>query len=196
MSEHLEARLNGSLRQGIDLVQARTVAWEVYAAAWNLSDALPREVVEARAEQHARFTEVLMDQFSVWNDAEALDAARVYIQQALGSPFQASFLCPGSDWADREVLTYLAKWKSMVPAHVTEGLQMMRLGRTEPPYSEGWHGIIDSYAGSALADMIGPLSSDIAPTRHRVVLLIPFPDASSYYSSSTGRPKYPRLIVR
>jgi hypothetical protein len=128
--------------------------------------------------------------------AEALDAARVYIQQALGSPFQASFLCPGSDWADREVLTYLAKWKSMVPAHVTEGLQMMRLGRTEPPYSEAWHGIIDSYAGSALADMIGPLSSDIAPTRHRVVPLIPFPDASSYYSSSTGRPKYPRLIVR
>ena len=196
MSEHLEARLNGSLRQGIDRVQARTVAWEVYAAAWNLSDALPREVVEARAEQQARFTEVLMDQFSVWNDAEALDAARVYIQRALGSPFQASFLCPGSDWADREVLTYLAKWKSMVPAHVTEGLQMMRLGRTEPPYSEAWHGIIDSYAGSALADMIGPLSSDIAPTRHRVVPLIPFPDASSYYSSSTGRPKYPRLIVR
>ncbi|MFN9125945.1 MAG: hypothetical protein ACK5WD_08965, partial [bacterium] len=42
ISEHLEARLNGSLRQGIDRVQARTVAWEVYAAAWNLSDALPR----------------------------------------------------------------------------------------------------------------------------------------------------------
>ena len=196
ISEHLEARLNGSLRQGIDLVQARTVAWEVYAAAWNLSDALPREVVEARAAQQARFTEVLMDQFSVWNDAEALDAARVYIKQALGSPFQASFLCPGSDWADREVLTNLAEWKSMIPGHVTEGLQMMRLGRTEPPYSEAWHQIIASYAGSALADMIGPLSSDIAPTRLRVVPLIPFPDASSYYSSSSGRPKYPRLIVR
>ena len=137
-----------------------------------------------------------MDQFSVWNDAEALDAARVYIKQALGSPFQASFLCPGSDWADREVLTNLAEWKSMIPGHVTEGLQMMRLGRTEPPYSEAWHQIIASYAGSALADMIGPLSSDIAPTRLRVVPLIPFPDASSYYSSSSGRPKYPRLIVR
>jgi hypothetical protein len=196
ISDHLEARLSGTLRQGIDLVQARTVAWEVYAAAWNLSDALPREVVEARAAQQARFTEVLMDQFSVWNDAEALDAARVYIKQALGSPFQASFLCPGSDWADREVLTYLAEWKSMIPGHVTEGLQMMRLGRTEPPYSEAWHQIIASYAGSALADMIGPLSSDIAPTRLRVVPLIPFPDASSYYSSSSGRPKYPRLIVR
>jgi len=48
-----------------------------------------------------------------------------------------------------------------------------------------------------LADMFGPLSSDISTRpRHRVVPLIPFPDASSYFSSSTGQPSFPRLIVR
>ncbi len=189
ISEHLEARLNGSLRQGIDRVQARTVAWEVYAAAWNLSDALPREVVEARAAQQARFEAVLREPLALLRDAEAEEAVLAAIRSTVGSPFQAATLCPGGIMTEREVAQYLGEIKGRIRDSDVSRLQELK-------GSSFWQGRIDNYIGGMLADMLGPLSSDIAPSRHRVVPLIPFPDASSYYSSSTGRPTFPRLIVR
>ena len=189
ISEHLEARLNGSLRQGIDRVQARTVAWEVYAAAWNLSDALPREVVEAREAQQARFEAVLREPLALLRDAEAEEAVLAAIRSTVGSPFQAATLCPGGIMTEREVAQYLGEIKGRIRDSDVSRLQELK-------GSSFWQGRIDNYIGGMLADMLGPLSSDIAPSRHRVVPLIPFPDASSYYSSSTGRPTFPRLIVR
>ena len=189
ISEHLEARLNGSLRQGIDRVQARTVAWEVYAAAWNLSDALPREVVEARAAQQARFEAVLREPLALLRDAEAEEAVLAAIRSTVGSPFQAATLCPGGIMTEREVAQYLGEIKGRIRESDVSRLQ-------EAKGTSFWQGWVDYYTGGMLADMFGPLSSDIAPSRHRVVPLIPFPDASSYYSSSTGRPTFPRLIVR
>ena len=189
ISEHLEARLNGSLRQGIDRVQARTVAWEVYAAAWNLSDALPREVVEARAAQQARFEAVLREPLALLRDAEAEEAVMAAIRSTVGSPFQAATLCPGGIMTEREVAQYLGEIKGRIRDADVSRLQ-------EAKGTSFWQGWVDYYTGGMLADMFGPLSSDIAPSRHRVVPLIPFPDASSYYSSSTGRPTFPRLIVR
>ena len=189
ISEHLEARLNGSLRQGIDRVQARTVAWEVYAAAWNLSDALPREVVEAREAQQARFEAVLREPLALLRDAEAEEAVMAAIRSTVGSPFQAATLCPGGIMTEREVAQYLGEIKGRIRDADVSRLQ-------EAKGTSFWQGWVDYYTGGMLADMFGPLSSDIAPSRHRVVPLIPFPDASSYYSSSTGRPTFPRLIVR
>jgi hypothetical protein len=189
ISEHLEARLNGSLRQGIDRVQARTVAWEVYAAAWNLSDALPREVVEARAAQQARFEAVLREPLALLRDAEAEEAVLAAIRSTVGSPFQAATLCPGGIMTEREVAQYLGEIKGRIRDSDVSRLQELK-------GTSFWQGRIDNYIGGMLADMLGPLSSDIAPSRHRVVPLIPFSDASSYYSSSTGRTTFPRLIVR
>jgi hypothetical protein len=189
IADHLEARLNGSLRQGIDRVQARTVAWEVYAAAWNLSDALPREVTEARAAQQARFEAALGESLALLRDAESREAVLAAIRDTLRSPFQAAALCPSGVMTEREVSQYLGEIKSRIRESDVSGLR-------EAKGTSFWQGWVDYYTGGALADMLGPLASDIAPSRHRVVPLIPFPDASSYYSSSTGRPTFPRLIVR
>jgi hypothetical protein len=189
IADHLEARLNGSLRQGIDRVQARTVAWEVYAAAWNLSDALPREVTEARAAQQARFEAALGESLALLRDAESGEAVLAAIRDTLRSPFQAAALCPSGVMTEREVSQYLGEIKSRIRESDVSGLR-------EAKGTSFWQGWVDYYTGGALADMLGPLASDIAPSRHRVVPLIPFPDASSYYSSSTGRPTFPRLIVR
>lgn len=189
ISEHLEARLNGSLRQGIDRVQARTVAWEVYAAAWNLSDALPREVVEAREAQQARFEDTLREPLALLGDADAEAAVLASIRAALRSPFQAAALCPGGIMKEREVLQYLGEIAARIDAQYADQLRQVK-------GMSFWQDALDTHSGSMLADVLGPLSSDISRSRHRVVPLIPFPDASSYYSSSTGRPTFPRLIVR
>ena len=189
ISEHLEARLNGSLRQGIDRVQARTVAWEVYAAAWNLSDALPREVVEAREAQQARFEDTLREPLALLGDADAEAAVLASIRAALRSPFQAAALCPGGIMKEREVLQYLGEIAARIDAQYADQLRQVK-------GMSFWQDALDTHSGSMLADVLGPLSSDISRSRHRVVPLIPFPDASSYYSSSTGRTTFPRLIVR
>ena len=189
ISEHLEARLNGSLRQGIDLVQARTVAWEVYAAAWNLSDALPREVVEARAAQQARFESLLGEPLAVLQDPEFEGAVLEAIRGTFRSPFQAAALCPGGEMTEREVSRYLSEIRGRMQDSDVASVRAAK-------GTSFWHGWVDYYAGGMLADMLGPLASDIALARHRVVPLVPFPDASSCYSSSTGQPTFPRLIVR
>ena len=167
----------------------RTVVWEMYAAAWNLSDALPREVLEARAAQQARFEDTLRGVLAVLQDPEIEGAMLSAIRDRISSPFQAAALCPAEAMTEGEVLSGLAMWKSWIRSD--DGPRIRELKGT--PF---WRGNIDAYAHSMLAQMLGPLSSDIAPVRLRVVPLVPFPDASSYYSSSTGRPTFPRLIVR
>ena len=168
---------------------ARTVAWEVYAAAWNLSDALPREVTEARAAQQARFEAVLREPLAVLGDADAEAAVLASIRGALRSPFQAATLCPGGIMKEREVLQYLGEIAARIDAQYADQLRQVK-------GMSFWQEALDAHSGGMLADMLGPLSSDISRSRHRVVPLIPFPDAGSYYSASTARLAFPRLIVR
>ncbi len=191
ISEHLEARLNGSMRQGIDRVQARTVVWEMYAAAWNLSDALPREVLEARAAQQTRFEAALREPLALIGNDDAAEAVLAAIRLTVSSPFQPATLCPAGIHKEREALQYLGE----IAARISEDDRMSL--RQWSKGSPNWQNWVNYYVGGMLADMFGPLSSDISTRpRHRVVPLIPFPDASSYFSSSTGQPSFPRLIVR
>jgi hypothetical protein len=161
----------------------------VYAAAWNLSDALPREVVEARVAQHARFESLLREPLAALKDPELEGAVLAAIRGTLRSPFQAASLCPGGEMTEREVSQYLSEIRGRMQDSDVASVRAAK-------GTSFWHGWVDYYAGGMLADMLGPLASDIALARHRVVPLVPFPDASSYFSSSTIRLAYPRLIVR
>ena len=191
IAEHLAERLSGDARQGVDRVQARTVAWELYAAVWNLSDALPREVVDARNAQRAAFVSEARAALEKLGDPDSIDALVAELRATLDSPFQAALLCPGGASTEAEVLAYLREYADFIPAD--EAAAMQHRKQRNPA---AWSLYITTYAGGMIASMLGPMASDIHTSRLRVVPLIPFADCSTYYSSSLGRPRFPRLIVR
>jgi hypothetical protein len=213
---HLGGRFAPQARQGIDVVQARTAAWELFAAAWNLRGVLPEQVLEQRGQQRSAATDQLMNAYAGAIGRVSLPTLsedfRAAIEAELNSPFQACLMYPADPRSWAEIKTEIAAAAEYGAGEVENWfgyelttdpdnledpsfLQMRdytRADRVRRFNSNSSHQFMFHVIGSLMHHLDrGVARNSRAPRTNPF-----FADCNPYWSSRSGQPPLPRLTQR
>ena len=212
ITKHLAARFSAELKSGIDVVQARTAVWELFAAAWNMQGALPEQVRTEREAQRSELVSQFMDGFTVEFGKIPIpglaDQFRSTLRSEIDSPFQACLLYPADEVALREARRELANglehYAESVMFWFGQELQQDQ-GPDERAMAEYLRPIYTARFNQGLShqfmfEIVGAymyrLDRGVSPYARTPRANPFFGDADPYWSTGSDKPPLPRLTLR
>ena len=211
ITKHLAARFSAELKSGIDVVQARTAVWELFAAAWNMQGALPEQVRTEREAQRSELVSQFMDGFTVAFGKIPIpglaDQFRSTLRSEIDSPFQACLLYPADEVALREARTQLANSLEHYAESVMDFLgpelqedpdKNLVWWEYERPRRIAVLNQINSH--QFMFEIVGAymyrLDRGVSPYARTPRAHPFFGDADVYWSTASNKPPLPRLTLR